>query len=177
MVGDVGPLLELRHLSIDGRLPPLESILAGMSSHIVGLFVALKQSQQRVWTCPTTKRIGFIRTTNSEDDALNAYNFGTAAQRAAAEAGFSKLVASQLVAAVLEMVDNIYLHSTSPESGLAAFHAGPGHFEFAVLDRGIGILRSLQQSLEYARLFDHGDALQVALTDGCSRLDIPPSKR
>jgi hypothetical protein len=169
MVGDVGPLLELRHLFTDGRLPPLESILASMSSHTVDLFAALKQSQQRLWTCPATKRIGFIRTTNSEDDASNSYNFGTAAQRAAAEAGFSKLVASQLVAAILEMVDNIYLHSTLPESGLAAFDARPGYFEFAVLDRGIGILRSLQQSAEYARLSDHGDALQMALTDGCSR--------
>jgi hypothetical protein len=169
MVGDIGPLLELRHLSIDGRLVPFESILAGMPLHTAGLFAALKQNQQRFWVCPSTKRIGFFRTTNNEDDVSNSYSFGMAAQKAATVAGFSKLVASQLVAAIVEMVDNIYLHSTLSESGLAAFHARPGYFEFAVLDRGVGILRSLQQSSEYMRLSDHGDALQMALTDGCSR--------
>jgi hypothetical protein len=169
MVGDIGPLLELRHLSIDGRLAPLENILAGMSSHTVDLFAALRRTQQRFWTCPSTKRIGFFRTTNNEDDVSNSYNFGMAAQKAAIAAGFPKHVASQLVAAIMEMVDNIYLHSTSSETGLAAFHARPGYFEFAVLDRGVGILRSLRQSAEYAQLSDHGDALQTALTDGCSR--------
>jgi hypothetical protein len=169
IVGDIGPLLELRHLFIDGRLPQLESILKGMSSPAVDLFAALQKDERRLWTCPVTKRIGFFRTTSSEDDVSNAYDFGTAAQRAAVDAGFSKLVSGQLVAAILEMVDNIYLHSTVPESGLVAFHARPGHFEFAVLDRGIGILKSLQQSTDFAQLSDHGDALQLALTDGCSR--------
>jgi len=169
VAGDIGPLLELRHLSIDGRLAPCESILAGMSSHAVDLFTALKQTQQRCWVCPSTRRIGFFRTTNSENDVSNSYNFGVAAQKAAVGAGFSKHVAGQLVAAIMEMVDNIYLHSTLSESGLAAFHARPGYFEFAVLDRGVGVLRSLQQCTEYARLSDHGDALQTALTDGCSR--------
>jgi hypothetical protein len=168
MVGDVGPLLELRHLFLDGRLPQLESILKGMSSAAVDLFAALQQGERRLWTCPATKRIGFFRTSSSEDDVSNAYEFGTAAQRAAVDVGFSKLVSGQLVAAILEMVDNIYLHSTIPESGLVAFHARPGYFEFAV-DRGIGILKSLQQSADFARLSDHGDALQFALTDGCSR--------
>ena len=169
IVGDIGPLLELRHLSIDGRLASLESTLAGMSSHTVSLFAALKQSQRRFWICPSTKQIGVLRTTNNENDVSNSYSFGMAAQKAATGAGFSKLVASQLVAATMEMVDNIYLHSTLSEFGLAAFHARPGYFEFAVLDRGVGILRSLQHSSEYTRLSDHGDALQMALTDGCSR--------
>jgi hypothetical protein len=168
VVGDIGPLLELRHLSMDGRLAPFESVLTGTPSHTVDLFTALKQNH-RFWTCPSTKRIGFFRTSSSENDITNSYNFGMAAQRAAISAGFSKHVASQLVAAVVEMVDNIYLHSTLSESGLAAFHARPGYFEFAILDRGIGILRSLQESSEYSGLSDHGDALQTALTDGCSR--------
>lgn len=167
--GDIGPLLELRHLSIDGRLAPPENILEWMPSHASGLFSALKQSHQRLWVCPSTKRVGFFRTTDSDSDVSNSYNFGMAAQKAASGAGFSKLVAGQLVAAITEMVDNIYLHSTLSESGLAAYHARPGYFEFAVLDRGVGVLRSLQQSVEYARLADHGDALQTALTDGCSR--------
>ncbi|NGX95428.1 MAG: hypothetical protein G4V63_09445 [Candidatus Afipia apatlaquensis] len=168
MAGDIGPLLELRHLSADGLLTPFENILSESPSYTTDLFLALKQSQQ-LWICPSTRRAGFFRTTDSEADASNAYHFGMAAQKAAIDAGFSKHVGSQLVAAVLEMVDNIYLHSTLSETGLAAFHARPGYFEFAVVDRGVGILRSLQENSEYAQLNDHGDALQTALTDGCSR--------
>ena len=69
----------------------------------------------------------------------------------------------------LQMVDNIYLHSALSETGMAAYHARAGYFEFAVLDRGVGVLRSLQNNSEYSCLSDHGDALQLALTDGCSR--------
>ena len=151
---------------------PCESITPGMSPHAADLFAALRQIQQRCWVCPSDKRVGFFRTTNSENDTSNSYSFGMAAQKAAAGAGFSRHVASQLVAAIMEMVDNIYLHSSLSETGLAVFHARPGYFEFAVLDRGVGILRSLQQSAEYARLTDHGDALQTALTDGCSRFGL-----
>jgi hypothetical protein len=67
------------------------------------------------------------------------------------------------------MTDNIYLHSDRSQTGMAAFLSRSGYSEFGVLDRGIGVLRSLQSCGEYAGLQDHGDALQVALTDGCSR--------
>jgi hypothetical protein len=73
------------------------------------------------------------------------------------------------------MTDNIYLHSDRSETGLAAFLARSGYFEFGVLDRGMGVLRSLQSCDQYARLQDHGDALEIALTDGCSRFG-PNSK-
>jgi hypothetical protein len=165
---DIGPLLELNHLSCEGLLPPIEGVIRGSLSEADELCAALRQ-RQRHWICPSTKRIGFIRTTNVEDDVSNSYHFGIAAQKAAVGAGFSKHVASQLVAAIVEMIDNIYLHSTSSETGLAAFHARADCFEFVFSDRGVGILRSLQESSEYARLSDHGDALQLALTDGCSR--------
>lgn len=166
-IGDIGPLLELHHLSADGVLPTFEGLLDVVPPPVKELLDALQR--RRSWSCSSTKRIGFFRTSDSESDRLGFYRFCMAAQKAAVEVGFSKLVAGQLVAAVGEMVDNIYLHSTLPESGLVAFKARPGYFEFAVLDRGVGILRSLQQSSDYAQLADHGDALQTALTDGCSR--------
>jgi hypothetical protein len=124
---------------------------------------------------PSNKNIGFLRTANANDDESNSYHFGVAAQRAAIDAGFSKQVARQLVAAIVEMIDNVYQHSRLSESGMAVFQARSGNFEFAVSDRGIGVLRSLQESSEYANLSDHGDALQRALTDGCSRFG-PNSK-
>ncbi len=167
--GDIGPLLELWHLSLDNQLPPIEGILDAASGPIAELFFALKEGQQRLWTCGATKRIGFLRTTNPENDELNAFEFGTAAGKAANEAGFSKRVSGQLEAAILEMIDNIYLHSTLPETGVAAFQCRPGCFEFVVLDRGIGILKSLQKCTDFSQLSDHGDALQTALTDGYSR--------
>jgi len=113
--------------------------------------------------------MGFFRTSNCDDDLSNSYQFGVAARGAAVAAGFSGKVAAQLVAAAVEMIDNVYLHSAASRTGLAAFCARPGGFEFVISDRGIGILRSLQENSEYARLSDHGDALQLALTDGCSR--------
>jgi anti-sigma regulatory factor (Ser/Thr protein kinase) len=168
VVREIGPFLELNQLSIDGILPPLENVLTHDISK-TGEFCSALHDNRRYWICPSSKQIGFFRTTKSEEDISNSYQFGMAAKNAAAIAGFPKQVASQLVAAAVEMVDNIYLHSTLSRTGLAAFHAEPGHFEFAVLDRGIGVLRSLQESSQYAGLSDHGDALQLALTDGCSR--------
>jgi hypothetical protein len=149
-------------------LPPLEKMLLQTASQTHEFYSAVR-GNRRNWICPSTKQIGFFRTTTSEDDISNSYQFGVAAKNAAVTAGFPRQVASQLVAAVGEMVDNIYLHSSHSGTGLAAFHSAPGQFEFAVLDRGVGVLRSLQENSEYASLSDHGDALQLVLTDGCTR--------
>jgi hypothetical protein len=42
-------------------------------------------------------------------------------------------------------------------------------FEFIIADQGLGVLASLTTNPEYARLADHGQALQVALSSGESR--------
>jgi hypothetical protein len=63
-----------------------------------------------------------------------------------------------------------------PASGIAAFRAGSGQFEFAVADGGMGVLDSLRSGPDYAHLGDHGEALQLALTDGVSRFG-PQAKR
>lgn len=163
VAADVGPLLELIHLSRDGVLPTSVA-----PSRVVEFYSAL-QANRQYWICQKTNQIGFFRTTNSENDISNSFRFGQAAQKAAIDAGFAKQVARQLVGAIVEMVDNIYLHSRSSETGIVAFQARSGYFEFAVSDRGIGILKSLKENSEYAQLSDHGDALQLALTDGCSK--------
>jgi hypothetical protein len=68
-----------------------------------------------------------------------------------------------------ELENNIHEHSENAATGLLAFRAARGVFEFVAADRGIGILSSLRQSAQFAALQDHGRALREALTDGTSR--------
>jgi hypothetical protein len=67
------------------------------------------------------------------------------------------------------MQSNIYEHSQASRTGIVAFKATPGTFEFVVCDRGIGVLKSLQGCPAYADLTDHGQALKLTLGDGISR--------
>ena len=95
-------------------------------------------------------------------------------QRAAQET--SKLpgtIPGQMAAAILELAGNVEEHSAAPETGIIAFRATAGVFEFVVADQGIGILRSLRGSPEFLTLDDHGRAIELALTDGVSRFQDP----
>jgi hypothetical protein len=107
--------------------------------------------------------LGFQRTTRPgrhSDSRLN---------RAAMKAGFSKETAHEFAGALGEMQSNIYEHSEAAHTGVVAFSASPELFEFVVADRGIGVLSSLKTCPEHVSLTDHGDALELALTDGSSR--------
>jgi hypothetical protein len=91
-------------------------------------------------------------------------------QNAAEQAGFPQQVARGLTGAFGEMADNAFRHSLRPRTALAGYRWSPGCFEFVVADAGRGVLASLLSCPDYAGLHDHGDALQVALTEGESRL-------
>jgi hypothetical protein len=67
------------------------------------------------------------------------------------------------------MESNIHEHSEAAETGLLAFRAARGTFEFVAVDRSIGILKSLCSCDAYAALSDPGKALAAALSDGVSR--------
>jgi hypothetical protein len=122
------------------------------------------------WICPASRAVGFFRTAREwPEDDTEWVGFGLAAQKAAVVAGFHRRTAAQFAAALGEMVSNIYEHSRASESGIAAFRAGSGEFEFAVADGGVGVLDSLRTCPEHAHLDDHGQALRLALTDGVSR--------
>jgi hypothetical protein len=95
--------------------------------------------------------------------------FGVAAQYSAIRAGFSRDVAAQLVGALGEMQSNIYEHSQASDTGIVAFRATPGVFEFVVSDSGTGVLKSLKSCPAYVDLTSYGQALKLALTDGVSR--------
>jgi hypothetical protein len=93
-----------------------------------------------------------------------------AAQRAArAIAKLPGHTPAHLAAAMEEMEGNIHDHAEAPETGVLAFRAASGVFEFVVADRGIGVLASLRSCPDYEGLQDHGRALNAALTDGTSR--------
>lgn len=169
IASDLGPFLEFWHLSAAGLLPEPQQTSCLALDGIAPFYGELETGRPR-WICPTTRSQGFFRTAlQSGDDELSWVAFGVDAQRAATSVGFSRSTAQQLVGALGELVDNIYEHSDASKSGLAAFKAGQGVFEFVVCDRGIGVLQSLRTCPDHANLHDHGDALRLTLTEGVSR--------
>src|SRR5690606_22882853 len=141
-------------LSLDGSTP----------------FVAALRSGRQQWVCPATRATGVFRTPTSFPEVKTKWvSFGLAAQKAAIAAGFDRKIAAHFVGAMGEMVSNIYEHSGAHGSGIVAFKASSGAFEFVVMDRGIGVLQSLRSCVDYEHVTDHGMALQLALKDGISR--------
>jgi anti-sigma regulatory factor (Ser/Thr protein kinase) len=168
VAGELGPVMELLQLATDGLLPQLDRV-PGLTLVGVAQIQALMASGRKEWIAPD-RRVGFFRTeTKPPSDETRWTGFRLCAQQAAIGVGFPKPVAHQFAGALGEMLSNIYEHSESSDTGILAFRAVPTLFEFVVADRGIGVLKSLKSCSEHALLDDHGDALQLALTDGCSR--------
>jgi hypothetical protein len=133
--------------------------------------IAAIQDQSECWVKPDDRRMGFIRAARSgrDEDALFT-GFLMDAQRAARDVSrLPGTVPGQLAAAMQELESNIHEHCDAADTGLLAFRAAAGVFEFVAADRGIGILRSLQRCLAFANLDDHGKAMLAALSDGTSR--------
>lgn len=168
----LGPLIELLYLVAGGRLP--SSVASDwLADNGAGPMISALRDNHECWVRASDHRMGFIRanrsTRNADPDTLLT-SFLMDAQRAARDvAGLPGTTPGQLVAAMEELENNIYEHSESPETGMLAFRATPGVFEFVAADRGIGILKSLQRSSLFADLQDHGNAIQAALSDGTSR--------
>jgi len=91
------------------------------------------------------------------------------AENAAVAAGLARGLAAGLIGALGELLDNVFEHSGRPESGVVAYAASEGAFEFVVADAGRGVLASLRENPEFAGLTDSGTALRVAASDGASR--------
>lgn len=164
---DLGPLLEYALLGAEGALPKPDRARWLSLGALGNLYAALRRREES-WVCPSTSSAGVFRTgRDPEETAFIA--FSMAAQRAAKANGFPQKTAAQLAAAIGEMQGNISEHSNAPRTGLIAFRARPGIFEFAAADWGIGVLASLKSCDEYASLADHGKALQLMLTEGVSR--------
>ena len=164
----IGPLLELLHLKAGGRMPRLSNWL---SLNTLAPFVSALESARECWFTPANQQLGFIRAKRRGPEGdIRLTSFLMTAKRAGREsAGLSTAVAGQLVAAMQELENNVHEHAEAAETGVLAYRAEPGEFEFVAADRGIGILASLRRYAGYAALPDAGKALEAALTDGVSR--------
>lgn len=85
-------------------------------------------------------------------------------------AGFPDRIASELIGSLIELQDNVSRHSQAHETGLAAYAIASEGFEMVVGDAGRGVLASLQSCSDYAHLKDSGEALEIAVADGESRM-------
>jgi anti-sigma regulatory factor (Ser/Thr protein kinase) len=168
----LGPLVEFLFLVSAGVIPP--SGLQWLRDRQVAHFLKAWFDGSPAWLS-VTRHFGFIRTQKASDEwEIASVDFLMKVQRAAQET--SKLpgtIPGQMAAAILELAGNVEEHSAAPETGIIAFRATPGVFEFVVADRGIGILCSLRGSQEFLLLDDHGRAMELALTDGVSRFQDP----
>lgn len=167
--GSLGPLMELRQLSAAGLLPQPDKA-AWLDLRDAAPFEAALRDGRQQWIGGAGRTAGFFRPGESRSEDDSAWiGFGLAAQKAAVASGFHRRIAAQFAAALDEMVSNIHEHSGASASGIAAFSAGTGEFEFVVVDQGMGVLKSLRSGPDYKSLSDHGEALRLALTDGVSR--------
>jgi hypothetical protein len=174
MPTDLGPLLEFLHLAAGGRLPEPPAGGSWLAKNSVTPMIAALKEQRELWLRPHDRQIGFIRALRhgSEGDS-RMVSFLMDAQRAARDvARLPGTTPGQLVAAMVELETNIHEHSDASATGLLAFRAARGIFEFVAADRGIGILASLERCPLFAAIPDHGKALQSALTDGTSRFGV-----
>lgn len=168
---DLGPLLELVHLEAVGGVPEAPLGKGWLASTWASPLLAALKEQRESWTNPNDRRMGFIRAVRSGPDGdYRLVAFLMDAQRAAMNiAGLPGSTPVQMAAAMQELENNIHEHSEAAATGLLAFRAAPGVFEFVAADRGIGVFASLRHSPFFASISDHGEALRAALTEGTSR--------
>lgn len=170
VVQRLGPLLETFHLLFSGVLPTLPK--KPVATQPVAELIKAIQRGRNFWSGPNQmEQVGVIRVQqHTESYKVSFLTFlgraNTAGQRVA---GLTKGVSNMFIAAMRELESNISEHAQAGESGLVAFRAARGVFEFVVADLGIGILESLRSNRENVNLRDHGTALHAALTDGVSR--------
>lgn len=165
---DLGPLLELARLSARGVLPaPTRAAWLDLGE-MKALGAALRSGRSS-WMCPISKA-GFYRLGDERpEDEMECNGFHLEAQKAARAVGFSRQLAAQLVGAFLEIEGNVYDHAETHGTGLAAYRATAGRFEFGVSDGGIGVLSSLASGPDYPGLQDTAEALRLMLTEGITR--------
>ena len=169
----LGPLLELLHLDAKGRLPVPPAGVWLASNGATPMIAALREKREW-WSSPQDRRMGFLRAKRRALDGDNRLvSFLMNAQTAArVVSGLAGSTPSYLAAAMEELENNIHEHSDDPETGIVAYRAVPGTFEFVVADHGVGVLESLRRCAALVDLPDDGKALETALTDGTSRFGI-----
>lgn len=165
---DLGPLVEFHSLEVQQRVPTWFADRHLTISPRLATLVARLQARQSFTPLHGSDDCGVFCACSAQDgDQFTAFKL--AAMKAAEAAGFQVATARQLSAAMGELRSNVIEHSEAPDTGAICFAWQPGRFEFASVDRGIGVLASLRTGQEFATLTDHGTALQIATSDGRSR--------
>ena len=100
---------------------------------------------------------------------LNGISGAKHIENRATSAGFPRQLIEPLLGALMELQDNVFLHSWRPESGLVAYAISTRAFELVTADAGIGVLASLKKSPEFQHVTHSGSALRIAASDGASR--------
>lgn len=85
--------------------------------------------------------------------------------------GFAMPLSRGLAGAVIEMVDNTWLHSDAASLGLLAYQIRRRKFAFSVVDTGIGMLESLKQNPRIRYLSSSMEAIVKAIEPGVSRFE------
>ena len=85
--------------------------------------------------------------------------------------GFPPGLTRGLAGAVIEMVDNVWLHSETTAPGLLAYQIRRRKFAFSVIDTGIGVLDSLRRNHTYRYLSSSMEAIRKAIEPGTSRFE------
>lgn len=172
-VNDIGPLIELfLYVRSDHPLvPSLEHL--PQFKRVLALHQALEPSRRGrpVYLDDerTGRSAGFLATAHRSQGGLPWDDFCLKARIAAGLAGLESTEARALVGALIEIEENVHLHSQRVADGIVGFSASPGRFEIVVGDSGIGVLNSLRSHPDYAALTDAGTALRLALENGHSR--------
>lgn len=94
--------------------------------------------------------------------------FQLAMHKANIAGGFPNKFSSGLVGALDELQNNVHDHSNAIDTGVIGYRVTSESVEWVVADRGIGILKGLQQGA-YPSVQDAGEALKIALAEGGSR--------
>jgi len=173
----LGPLLEFLLLAEGGYLPPY-AVSAWLVPNGAAPMIQAIHDNREQWLSPGNRRMGFIRAIRQGPNADSLFtSFLMDVQRAARDvAQLPGTTPGQLAAAMEELENNIHEHSDAAQTGLVAFRAARGIFEFVAADRGIGILTSLRKCPAYLGLSDCGAALESALKDGTSRFGSDSSR-
>ncbi|MER9767921.1 hypothetical protein [Mesorhizobium sp. M0130] len=111
---------------------------------------------------------GVITVRSVVRNAMNWHDFSIRAKNAATSVGVGQQESWQLIASLEEIYTNTIEHSERADTGMVAYAARPGSFEYVVCDTGIGVLRSLRKNPLYAGVLDSCTALELALSEGVS---------
>lgn len=166
----LGPLIELAILAAQDRLGATNVGNLLRPHPIASLFFSAQATND---LAEFGSHAGYLRLSGRDVPNTELTRLSIMTKRSACAAGFDDRTASQLSAAVGELLSNILEHSEASHTGLVAFQATDRCFEFVAADQGVGALASLRRNSRFAALTTDREALPLALQHGCSRHDDP----